>query len=157
MTVSTDVKKFQPKGKFKNVNGSIITPEHAGLRFILNTVNSKGLVNNDTLPVFDKKWKKIKEEAKGWYASRINFKGGEIQNIAVQSDTWVINCLCQDDDYLVNAKDLESCLKKISSLAKAEKASLHVPQSLFKSCEDLQKLLESLFIDDGINVSVYDS
>lgn len=151
----TDVKKFQNKGKFKIVKGSILTPEYAGLRLILNTINSKGLVNSELLPIFDKKWKKIKEESKGWYASRNNFKGGENLNIAVQSDTWVINCLCQDDDYVINVKDLESSLKKVASLAKAEKASVHVPDLLINSCPQLSDMLQDLFINDGINVSVY--
>ncbi len=152
--MTTDVTMFQSKGKFKTVNGSIIQPEHAGLRLIINTINSKGLLNKDLLPVLDKKWRKIKEEGKGWYASRNNFKGGENLTIAVQSDTWVVNCLCQNEDYVFDLKELESCFKKIAVLAKNEKASVHVSKILIDSCPEMADMLP-LFVNQGINVSIY--
>ncbi len=152
----TDVSKFQKKGKFKAVKGSIITPEHAGLRLIINFIDAKGGSEENLLPLLEKKWKKVKESAKGWYASRNNFKLGEISTVAVQSDTWIINCLCQGEDLTVNPKDLESCLKKVLTMAKDEKASIHVSNILTTNFKDLEPMLVNLFLNQGINVSLYE-
>jgi hypothetical protein len=148
--------KFTPKGKVKVVKGSILTPEYAGLRLIVNFVNKNGKPEGPLYEVFDKKWKKIKEETKGWYASRINFKLGEINTVAVQSDTWVINCLCQDEENSVQEKALDECIKKVATMAKNEKASVHVPNLLLQSCPKLMENLNSQLVENGINVSVYE-
>jgi hypothetical protein len=148
--------KFTPKGKVKVVKGSILTPEYAGLRLIVNFVNKNGKPEGPLYEVFDKKWKKIKEETKGWYASRINFKLGEINTVAVQSDTWVINCLCQDEENAVQEKALDDCIKKVATMAKNEKASVHVPNLLLQSCPKLMENLNSQLVENGINVSVYE-
>ena len=148
--------KFLPKGKVKAVKGSILTPEYAGLRLIINFVNQSGKPEGSLYQIFDKKWKKVKEETKGWYASRINFKLGEINTIAVQSDTWVINCLCQDENNSIQEKALNDCMKKIVSVAKNEKASIHVSAELLKDSPNLMQNINTHFVDNGINVSVYE-
>jgi hypothetical protein len=148
--------KFVQKGKVKVVKGSILTPEYAGLRLIINFVNSSGKPEGPLYQIFDKKWKKIKEETKGWYASRTNFKLGEVNTIAVQSDTWVINCLCQDELMVVQEKALDNCVKKISDMAKNEKASVHVSSLLLQSYPELMNKLNKNLVDVGINVSVYE-
>jgi hypothetical protein len=148
--------KFVQKGKVKVVKGSILTPEYAGLRLIINFVNSSGKPEGPLYQIFDKKWKKIKEETKGWYASRVNFKLGEVSTIAVQSDTWVINCLCQDELMAVQEKALDNCVKKISDMAKNEKASVHVSSLLLQSYPELMNKLNKNLVDVGINVSVYE-
>lgn len=148
--------KFSPKGKVKVVKGSILTPEYAGLRLILNFVNKNGKPEGPLYDIFDKKWKKIKEETKGWYASRINFKLGEVSTIAVQSDTWVMNCLCQNEENAVQETALDDCIKKISSIAKNEKASVHVPNVLLQSFPKLMEKLNNQLVDSGVNVSIYE-
>lgn len=65
--------KFQMQGKVKVINGSILTPENGGLRFVLNTNNLSGKVVGPLYTLFDKKWKKVREETKGWYANNIAF------------------------------------------------------------------------------------
>ena len=146
---------FLPKGKVKLVKGSIINPEYAGLRLVLNFVSESGKPEGKLSETLDKKWKKIVEETKGWYASRVNFKQGETYTIAVQSDTWVINCLCKDKDNQLQDKSLTSCLKKIAQLAKAEKASVHVSDYLVEECPSLSSMLETEMVNQGINVSYY--
>lgn len=147
--------KFAPKGKEKIVKGTILTPEYAGLRLVLNFVSENGLPEGKLYEIFDKKWKKIKEETKGWYASRNNFKVGEITTIAVQSDTWVINCLCKDKDNKLQEAALLSCLKKVVLIAKNEKASVHISTLLTEDCSNLQELVTNEILNNGINVSYY--
>lgn len=148
--------KFAPKGKSKLVTvGSILTPEYAGLRLILNFVNLGGKTDSPMFSLFDKKWRKVKEETKGWYASRVNFKLGEINTIAVQSDVWVINCLCQDENTKINSDALNNCIKKLYNMAVNEKASLHVSNLLLNEYPELSKILTEKLVDNGINVSYY--
>lgn len=147
--------KFSTPGESKVVNGSILNPEYAGLRLILNFVNLSGKTNSQMFELFDKKWRKVKEETKGWYANRSNFKLGELSVIAVQSDTWVINCLCQDEDSKINVDAISNCIKKVSALALSEKASIHVHSSLLTEFPELNKMLNEKLINNGINVSYY--
>ena len=147
--------KFVPKGKSKIVTGSILTPEYAGLRLIINFVNLSGKADSAMTELLDKKWKKIKEEVKGWHATRVNFKLGQVNTIAVQSDVWVINCLCQDENLKIDSKAIEGCIKKISEMALNEKASVHVSNILVNEYPDIVKLLTEKLLDNGINVSYY--
>ncbi len=155
MTTQSAPNRFIQKGKFKTVEGSFIQPEYAGLRLVLNFISMSGKPDGEIYNTFDKKWKKIREEVKGWFASRINWKLGEINTVAVQTDTWVINCLCKDTDDSVNEAAMNACVKKLVSMAKLEKASIHVPKQFLDEVPGLQTLLETSFINEGINVSVY--
>lgn len=148
--------KFMQKGKVKLVKGSVLMPEYAGLRFVLNFVNMGGKPTGKIYTLFDKKWRKVKEEAKGWYASRINYKYGQTSTIAVQSDTWVINCLCQDENAVVDEKALNDCLKAVCKMAKDEKATVHVSNYLVEEFPKLQELLNTSLVDSGVSVSFYE-
>lgn len=151
--------KFQVPGKERLIKGSILSPENAGLRFVLSINNLSGKVDNHPLyPLFDKKWKKVKEEAKGWYANKTGeYKLGAINTTAVQSDTWVIHMLCQDENQITNLKGLEDCLKKVAASAKYEKATVHVSGLLLNHIPELKSLLSRYMIEDGVNVCYYET
>lgn len=150
--------KFQPQGKTKLIKGSILSPENAGLRFVLSVNNTQGKVDgNPLLPLFDKKWKQVRAETKGWYATKTGaYKLGAINTSAVQSDTWVIHMLCQNDDLAVDAKGLEDCLKKVSASAKYEKATVHVSTILTDAIPELAALLNTHLVENGVSVYLYE-
>jgi hypothetical protein len=150
--------KFQPQGKVKLVKGSILAPENAGLRFVLSLNNLAGKSESNPLyPIFEKKWKKVKEEAKGWYATKTGaYKLGAINVTAVQSDTWVIHMLCQDENLKLNASALEDCLKQISAKAKYEQASVHVSSILLETIPEIKDMLTKHIVANGTNVSIYE-
>lgn len=148
---------FQVKGRVKLIKGSILNPENAGLRFVLNVNNMLGEAKSPLYPVFDKKWKRVKEEAKGWFNTRTGaYKLGATNVTAVQSDTWVIHMLCQDDKLQVDDKALKECLTKVAASAKYEKATVHVSSLLVNAIPELKDLLTSQLIDEGISVSFYE-
>jgi len=149
--------KFQPQGKTKLIKGSILSPENAGLRFVLSINNTQGKVDgNPLLPLFDKKWKQVRAETKGWFATKTGaYKLGATHVTAVQSDTWVIHMLCQGDDLTVDAKGLEECLKKVSASAKYEKATVHVSTILTDAIPELASLLNTHLVDNGVSVYFY--
>lgn len=159
---STPIKQFEsarlsPKGKFKTVKSSILTPETTSLAIVLNVNNLAGKTTSPMLAVFDKKWGKVRAETKGWFANKTGaYKLGAITTIAVQSDVWIANMLCQDEQSKTDLKGLEACLKSVCSLAKEEKASVHVSSLLTSEIPELKEMLETHIIGNGINVFLYE-
>ena len=66
----TTTNRFQQAGRVKIVQGSILTPQDGGLRFVLNLNNMAGKAESPLYPIFEKKWPKVKQEAKGWFNTR---------------------------------------------------------------------------------------
>lgn len=147
---------FQPQGKVKLIKGSILAPENAGLRFVLSLNNTAGKPESPLYPLFEKKWKKVREEARGWYTNKTGaYKLGATNTTAVQSDTWVIHMLCQNDDLQTDVKAVEECLKKICASAKYEKATVHVSTLLTDAVPELEGLLKTQLIENGVSVYYY--
>lgn len=151
-------KKFQQPGRVKTIHGSILAPENAGLRFVLSVNNLAGKnEGNPMLPIFDKKWPKVKAESRGWFATRTGaYKLGAVNTTAVQSDTWVIHMLCQGEDLQVDNAGLAKCLKEVTKMAKYERATVHVSTTLTNSIPELTNLLKEEVIDQGVAVSFYE-
>jgi hypothetical protein len=148
---------FQPQGRVKVIQGSILTPHDAGLRFVLNITNTAGKAESPLYPLFDKKWARVKSEAKGWYNTRTGaYKLGAINQTAVQSDTWVIHLLCQDDELTTSTDGLTVCLKEVCKLAKSERASVHVSTLLTDAVPELTDLLQKELVEKGVAVSYYE-
>lgn len=147
---------FAPKGKTKVVKGSILAPENAGLRFVLNSFGMSGKPEGDLFALFDKKWSRVRSESRGWYATRQNFKLGAINNTAVQSDTWVLTMLVKDEDGVLNETALDACLKKICDMAKYERATIHVSSLLTEEMPVLVDKLNTAMVDNGVSVVFYE-
>lgn len=149
--------RFKPVGKTKFIKGSILNPENAGLRFILSINNLEGKPQNPLFPIFDKKWKKVREDSRGWFATKTGaYKLGAINTTAVQSDTWVIHMLCQKADLTTDVKGLEDCLKKVCASAKYEQATVHVSDILIEAIPELKGLLATHLIENGVSVYFYE-
>jgi hypothetical protein len=154
-------KKFQQPGKVKVIQGSILAPENAGLRFVLNVNNMKGQAESPLYPLFDKKWKQVKADAKGWYNTRTGlghnpYKLGAINTSAVQSDTWVIHMLCQTEELENDAKALSACLKEVCKMAKYERATVHVSTLLTSAVPELTDALNTELVEQGVSVYFYE-
>lgn len=150
--------RFQAQGKTKVIKGTILAPENAGLRFVLSVNNLGGKTEGHPLyPTFEKKWPKVKAEARGWYATKTGaYKLGATMNTAVQSDTWVIHMLCQDEELNTDVAGLEKCLKEVTKLAKYERATVHVSSLLTNAVPELVGLLQTHLIEQGVSVYFYD-
>lgn len=153
----TEFNKFHPVGKTKVVKGSVLNPENSGLRFILSFTNLAGKQESPLFPMFEKKWRKVREDARGWYTTKTGaYKLGAINTTAVQSDTWVIHMLCQDNNLKVDINGLKECLKKVLASAKYEKASVHVSRLLLDVVPELGELSKEYFVNNGISVYYYE-
>lgn len=148
--------KFAPKGKTKVVKGSILAPENAGLRFVLNSFGLSGKPEGNLFALFDKKWSRVRSEARGWYATRQNFKLGQINTTAVQSDTWILTMLVKNEDGVLDDTALNTCLKKVCDMAKYERATVHISDLLTEELPTLKDKLEAALVDNGVSVVYYE-
>lgn len=148
--------KFAVKGKVKTIKGSILNPEIGGLRFILNPVATNGEAKSELELQLDTRWKKVRAETKSWFVNKTGaYKLGALNTIAVQSDIWIINMLCKDNDFNYSEQGVATCLKELAKMAKSEKASVHVSSKLIKDMPKLPTLLEDFVINSGVSVYYY--
>lgn len=148
--------KFAPLGKVKNVNATILAPEQAGLRIILNLVGMDGKFDEKIDKLLTARWARVRLDVKEWYATRHNFKLGALNtNSAVASDVWIVSALVRDDKNVVNAVAVEAAMKKLSELCKYEKASLHVSEYTVEQYPAVKDLLNKYIVQEGINLYYY--
>jgi hypothetical protein len=153
----TEKNKFQPAGRVKVVQGSILAPENAGLRFVLNVANMGGKAESPLYPLFEKKWPKVKQEVRGWFNTRTGaYKLGAVNNVAVQSDTWVLSLLVQDEEFKTDEKALAASLKEVAKMAKYERATVHVSTLLTQAVPEILDLLNTELVEQGVSVSFYE-
>jgi hypothetical protein len=148
--------KFVQAGKVKQVKATILAPENAGLRIVLNAVGQSGKFDTKLDTLLTKKWLKVREDYRGWFASQQNFKLGCVNNTAVASDIWVVNMLVQDKEDKFSQEGLQAAVKKLADLAKYEKASVHVSTLLTAEIPTLQDLLLTHLVENGIHVYFYE-
>lgn len=147
--------KFSTPGKVRQVNASILAPENAGLRLVLNACGVNGKFESKLDAILTKRWSKVREDYKGWYATQHNFKLGLLNQTAVSSDTWVVSMLVQDKDGKLDPKALQVAVKKLADLAKYEHASVHVSTLTTSDLPELQPLLVTHLVEEGVNVYFY--
>jgi hypothetical protein len=150
------VNKFQQPGKFKVVKGTILAPENAGLRFVLTVVSMAGKPEGAYFNLLHKKWPKVREELKGWFAAKGDYKMANVKELAVQSDVWVLNMLCVNDQGVLDEKALSTCLEKVCARAKYEKATVHVSNVLLNSVDGLEEALKKNLVNQGVSVNSYE-
>jgi len=149
--------QFQPAGRVKVIQGSILNPHNSGLRFVLNVNNMAGKAESPLYPLLDKKWPNVKQDAKGWYNTRTGaYKLGAVNTTSVQSDVWVIHCLVQDKDLNTDLTAVKTALKEVAKMAKNEKASVHCSTLLTKLVPELTDLLNQELVNNGVSVSFYE-
>jgi hypothetical protein len=149
--------KFQPQGRVKIIQGSILTPHEGGLRFVLNLANMKGTAESPLYPLFEKKWPKVKQEAKGWYNTRTGaYKLGALSVISTQSDVWIVQLLCQDAELKTDLVGLKTCLKEVCKQAKAERASVHISTLLTAAIPELSDMVQDQLVENGVSVCYYE-
>jgi hypothetical protein len=148
--------KFLQPGRVKVVQGSIVAPHNAGLRFVLNVANMAGKAESPLYPLFEKKWPKAKQEARGWFNTRDGkYKLGAVNSTATQSDTWIIHMLCQDEELNTDKEALEKCLKEVCKMALYERATVHVSSLLVEAIPEISDLLNTELVEHGVSVSFY--
>lgn len=147
--------KFTQPGKMKQVNATILAPELAGLRLIVNVCGQNGKFDSKLDTLLTKRWAKTREDYKEWYATQHNFKLGMLNTTAVASDTWVASLLVKNKEDVVDPVALKTAVKKLGELCKYEKASAHISTLVLDEVPELKELLVKGLVEEGINVFTY--
>ena len=149
--------KFQQNGRVKVINGSILFPQNAGLRIILNIANMAGKMESPLYPVLDKKWPVVKKEVRGAFVNKTGkyVLGSIISNVACQSDIWTVSMLVQDENLKTDVKAVEMALKEICKLAVYERASIHISNLLTEAIPELQDLVTKNLVEKGVAILYY--
>lgn len=148
------------KGKLKESTNSIFTPEFTNLKIVPVLLGLNGKPDSEFYNKMDKIWFRAKPEAKVWYGSRQYFKLGNVKETMVQSDTWVVHCVCKDEKDKLSKEAVVSCFKLLSKMAIDEKASVHLSKFVLDELSsledfDLKTNIQELFLDKGILVCTY--
>lgn len=152
---TTPKNKFMPVGKSKLIEGTIITPELANLCLVVVPVSMMGKPENSVYGILEKKWKNVKADVKGWHASNRDFKLGDIHELCVQSDVWVVSILCLDKEGVLDEKALAKCMKNLLKMTKDEKASVHISMITVDEMPQIGDLVQEHLLDNGVNVYFY--
>lgn len=147
--------KFVTQGKTRLVNNTIISPEMGNLRLIFAPCSKLGRPDTALHAILNKKWRTVGAELKGWHAQNITFKMGNVHSVAVQSDVWVANALCIDENGVLNEKALESCVKAVAAIAKSDGGSVHVSTLTVEQMPHLADYLSTYVIDRGLACYFY--
>jgi len=144
--------------KIKRSDSTVFFGETSALKLVLNVYDLKSdkfeKIKTKNMAVLCKKWAKAEETDRSWSYSR-DFKLGNVNSTAVQSDVWVLTMLCKQEGKTV-ASALSDCLDKIVKVAKYERANIHITESLFSDLPELtDDLLQEKFLDQNIKVFVY--
>lgn len=148
------------KAKIKLCGNLLLETETSALKIVLNVCN----VSSDkfkpkqyrTAALLNNRWKKVAELDRSFSYTR-NFKLGEVNTSAVQSDVWVVSMVCQEEGK-TSLDHLKTCLKKVADMAKYERGYVHVSHLLFEDVPELTNdLLKEFFVDKNVNVFVYKS
>jgi hypothetical protein len=147
--------KFLKAGKVKELTASVLNPENAGLRIILNLCGIEGKFESKLEKLLSKRWSKVREDYRYWYVNRQDFKLGSINESPVASDIWVKNILVRDKDGKVDVKSLESGIKKLAANVKYENASLHISTMLTDEVPELKDMLMKYVVANGTHCYFY--
>lgn len=148
---------FKKVGKSKVIKDSILTPNNGGLCLILSLANMAGKPENPLYPLFDKKWKKVKEDAKVWFINKNGaYKPGAINTTIVQSYAWVVHMLCQNEALETDVKAVKECLGQVCKMALSEQATVHVSTILTSLIPELSELCKTELLDKGVSVFFYE-
>jgi hypothetical protein len=156
-TADASKNRFQPQGRVKLIQGSILSPHNAGLRFVLNVANLGGKPESPLYSLFDKKWPKVKQEVRGWFVTKTGaYKLGAVHTMSVQSDIWILSLLIQDDELKTDLNAIKVSLKEVCKAAKYEKATVHVSTLLTDLIPEFSDLITEYLVKNNVIVHYYE-
>jgi len=142
----------------KTVNSTIVAPIKGGLKFVLSVARVDGGLDNPMMDIFSKRWSGFRKDLASIYATRTgSYKLGFVaQPYCVQSDVWVMHCVCINEKGKLDLNAFRACLSSLRKSAKDEKATLHVSNILLAKFPKMSKLIEEEISANGIMVYIYE-
>ena len=147
--------KFTTPGKVKEVNGSVINPEHVRLAIIFVPCSTTGKYESDVYTKISTRWSKVKQEYRERFVNRQQFKLGEVIMTAIASDIWIAQALCLNDKNKLDKAALDTCVKTVVAAAKYENAYIHTSRLSLDAFPAMKKVLPTAILPEGLNLYVY--
>jgi len=152
------------------VTGDATQPQGEGLKFIVHICNDAGLWGRGFVLALSRRWSEPESAYREWHARREGFGLGNIQPIKVDDNTIVINMVAQhgvigrqigrDPGPPIRYCELKQCLRRVTELAKAMDASVHMPRigaGLAGGDWDvIEDIIKETLVEGGIVTTVYD-
>ncbi|EAC8463638.1 Appr-1-p processing protein [Listeria monocytogenes] len=148
------------------LKGDATNPIAKGNKIIAHICNDVGGWGKGFVLAISRKWKEPEKAYRKWYKDKNGFELGEVQLIPVTDYISICNMIGQkgiktgSTGAPIRYEAVESCLEKLSKIAKEQQASIHMPRI---GCglaggkwEIIEPIIRKTLIEDGIEVYIYD-
>ncbi|EAC7884373.1 macro domain-containing protein [Listeria monocytogenes] len=148
------------------LKGDATNPIAKGNKIIAHICNDVGGWGKGFVLAISRKWKEPEKAYRKWYKDKNGFELGEVQLIPVTDYISICNMIGQkgiktgSTGVPIRYEAVESCLEKLSKIAKEQQASIHMPRI---GCglaggkwEIIEPIIRKTLIEDGIEVYIYD-
>lgn len=146
---------FVASGYFKYSDGDMLNTGIGRHKIYLNFCNDAGKWDSGNISkVVGERWKNTETEYKRWYHSQYVFKLGELQEIIVQSDAMVINCLVFNSDEVISEEACKVALNKLATLAKLYNSIVYTKCTY--DWNVVERQIIDIVVRSGITVVVFE-
>ncbi|EAD2052396.1 macro domain-containing protein [Listeria monocytogenes] len=148
------------------LKGDATNPMDKGNKIIAHICNDVGGWGKGFVLAISRKWKEPEKAYRKWYKDKNDFKLGEVQLIPVTDYISICNMIGQKGTKTgskgapIRYEAVESCLEKLSKIAKEKQASIHMPRI---GCglaggkwEIIEPIIRKTLIANDIEVYIYD-
>ncbi|OFG19380.1 Appr-1-p processing protein [Listeria monocytogenes] len=148
------------------LKGDATNPMAKGNTIIAHICNDVGGWGKGFVLAISRKWKEPEKAYRKWYKDKNDFKLGEVQLIPVNDYISICNMIGQkgiktgSKGAPIRYEAVESCLEKLSEIAKEQQASIHMPRI---GCglaggkwEIIEPIIRKTLIANDIEVYIYD-
>ncbi|EIS4901214.1 macro domain-containing protein [Listeria innocua] len=116
------------------LKGDATNPMAKGNTIIAHICNDVGGWGKGFVLAISRKWKEPEKAYRKWYKDKNDFKLGEVQLVPVTDYISICNMIGQKGTKTgskgapIRYEAVESCLEKLSEIAKVQQASIHMPR-----------------------------
>ncbi|EGP2702007.1 macro domain-containing protein [Listeria monocytogenes] len=148
------------------LKGDATNPMAKGNKIIAHICIDVGGWGKGFVLAISRKWKEPEKAYRKWYKDKNDFKLGEVQLIPVTDYISICNMIGQKGTKTgskgapIRYEAVESCLEKLSEIAKEQQASIHMPRI---GCglaggkwEIIEPIIRKTLIANDIEVYIYD-
>jgi O-acetyl-ADP-ribose deacetylase (regulator of RNase III) len=150
------------------LKGDATQPQAKGPKIIAHICNDRGGWGKGFVLAVSKRWEEPEAAYRKWHRERSenDFGLGAVQLVEVGPNLWVANMVSQhgmktgSNGPPIRYEAVAQCLEKLAALAKAHRASVHMPRIgtglAGGTWEKIEPLIREHLCEQGVRVTVYD-
>jgi hypothetical protein len=153
MTILNNIKRAP--GYIKKVTGSYLSPELSSLKLVICPVQKSKTQTLDIFNNVSRRWISVDSKMKEWFVGQRKFELGNIQDIAVQSDTWIVLAMVYDANGNFDKSALKTALVNTTKLAIETKGSIHISDEILNIDDSVLDIFKEAVVNEGVNLTIY--